>query len=359
MVVRRCRCDESFRRTYHFASAALGESRMAFNRFASCTLFRLRSSAAFAVIAFCVSPQAVGQIDFRTPERDYVKSAGSIILVERQLLTEDPAIAERAVARLQEKITHALSILPKHSRPVLEKIPFYVMYGPAARGGGLSSGLEYFQRTAPEYRAHLDLNWRSCVVVYSGANYTQLSDFWALKAVIHELSHAWQLEHWPEQQAEILAAWQNSVQLNLHRNVRGDTGNVLDASYASTNQLEYFAELSCMYFVGCDYEPFNREELKTYDPIGYTMIEQMWAQSVNPPRLSVVSTPTTADQSEEVPSSRQWMDSTGNPIVTARFKSYHKGIVTVVTTDNSEAAMALNVFCHRDQVYVLKSIGAL
>ena len=30
-------------------------------------------------------------------------------------------------------------------------------------------------------------------------------------------------------------------------------------AYAATNHLEYFAELSCMYFVGCNYEPFDRE----------------------------------------------------------------------------------------------------
>ena len=328
---------------------------MAFNRIASHALFSLQLSAALAVIAFCM-PLAVGQIDFRTPQREYISSVGNNILVERQLLTEDPQIAEQAVARLQEKITLALSILPQHSRPVLEKIPFYVMCGPAAHGGGLGSGLEYFQRTAPEYRAHLDLNWSSCVVVYSGANYTQLSDFWALKAVVHELAHAWQLEQWPEQQPDILAAWQNSVQLSLHRNVRGDTGSVLEASYASTNQLEYFAELSCMYFVGCDYEPFNRDELKTYDPLGYAMIERMWDESAVR-SLAVPERPAETLALEAGP--RLWRDSEGNQIVTARFKSYRKGFVTLITTDHSEAALPLNVFCHQDQTFVLHGIGAL
>lgn len=328
---------------------------MAFNRIASHALFSLRLSAALAVIAFCM-PLAVGQIDFRTPQREYISSAGSSILVERQLLTEDPQIAEQAVATLQEKITLALSILPQHSRPMLEKIPFYVMYGPAAHGGGLGGGLEYFQRTAPEYRAHLDLNWRSCVVVYSGGNYTQLSDFWALKAVVHELAHAWQLEQWPEQQPDILAAWQNSVQLSLHRNVRGDTGSVLDASYASTNQLEYFAELSCMYFVGCDYEPFDREALKTYDPRGYVMIERMWGKST-PRSLAVPESPAEKLALETGP--REWRDSEGNHIVTARFKAYRKGFVTLIATDHSEAALPLNVFCHQDQTFVLHGIGVL
>jgi len=46
--------------------------------------------------------------------------------------------------------------------------------------------------------------------------------------------------------------------------------------YAAQNQLEYFAELSAMYFVGCNYPPANRSELKAYDPAGYDMIERYW-----------------------------------------------------------------------------------
>jgi hypothetical protein len=31
-----------------------------------------------------------------------------------------------------------------------------------------------------------------------------------------------------------------------------------------------------MYFVGCNYHPLNREELKVYDPAGFAVIEKMW-----------------------------------------------------------------------------------
>ena len=46
--------------------------------------------------------------------------------------------------------------------------------------------------------------------------------------------------------------------------------------YALTNQLEFFAELSCMYFIKCNYEPSDRRQLKAYDPVGYAMIRKMW-----------------------------------------------------------------------------------
>jgi len=31
-----------------------------------------------------------------------------------------------------------------------------------------------------------------------------------------------------------------------------------------------------MYFAGSNYKPFNRAELKPYDPTGYAMFERFW-----------------------------------------------------------------------------------
>jgi hypothetical protein len=55
-----------------------------------------------------------------------------------------------------------------------------------------------------------------------------------------------------------------------------ETGKTLESAYALVNQLEYFAELSCMYFAKCNYEPSTRRELKDYDPVGYAMIRKLW-----------------------------------------------------------------------------------
>ena len=47
-------------------------------------------------------------------------------------------------------------------------------------------------------------------------------------------------------------------------------------AYAIKNNLEYFAELSAMYFVGGDYYPYEREELTLYDPDGVKMVKKLW-----------------------------------------------------------------------------------
>ena len=109
-------------------------------------------------------------------------------------------------------------------------------------------------------------------------NYARTSDFLGLKGrSSDEFAHAHQLERWPEDQPDIMRAWENATKHRLYQGVNDDRGKTVDKAYAATNQLEYFAELSCMYFVGCNYQPFDRRELRAYDPVGYAMIEKMWA----------------------------------------------------------------------------------
>ncbi|HTU93597.1 MAG TPA: hypothetical protein VMF69_26185 [Gemmataceae bacterium] len=223
-------------------------------------------------------PPPQKQVDFRNPPREYktVRLDKWTVFVEKQLVSESPAVARLAQARIKVMLAKALAALPEPSRANIKQLPIYLMYGPKARGGGRDNGLEYFQKDAPKHHKHLDLQWKSCMVIYCADNYVHISDFWALKALVHEFAHAYHLEQWPEKQPDILRAWDHAVEQGLYRNVMDDSGKRIDKAYALVNQLEYFAELSCMYFVGCQYQPFTRKELKAYDPVGYAMMQKMW-----------------------------------------------------------------------------------
>lgn len=217
-------------------------------------------------------------VDYRNPPREYetVKTGEWVIEVEKQLRDNELELSERAVKRLEEKLEKAFQALPESSHALLKSHKFFLMYGPKATNDGRDNGLEYYQKHAPQYYKHIDPRWGGCITVYCAENYVQISDLWALKVIIHELAHAYHLEQWPENQVDIRQAWKNALSLGFYSNVKDDGGKTIDKAYAAVNQLEYFAELSCMYFVGCNYQPFNRAELKTYDPAGYDMIEKMW-----------------------------------------------------------------------------------
>lgn len=101
--------------------------------------------------------------------------------------------------------------------------------------------------------------------------------------LFHELSHAWHHQF-------IDNGWQNSDILNAYKNakrnipvyqqalLRNGTGiaDNTEVAYAMENSIEYFAELSEAYFWQNDYQPFNKDELKTFDYQGYQMIEKLW-----------------------------------------------------------------------------------
>ena len=218
------------------------------------------------------------EVNFRDPRREYtpVPAAGWTIQVETQALSEEPEIAGKAVARLGKMLNEALAVLPEASRARLKKLPVFLMYGPKAKGGGRDNGCEYFQQRAPDCDHTIDPRWGNSIVVYSAANYEWQSELWALKLPLHELAHAYHLAQWPEDRVEIVRAYENAVNLKLYRHVRNDQGKTIDKAYALENPIEYFAELSCMFFARCDYEPGGRKELQAYDPEGYAMIRELW-----------------------------------------------------------------------------------
>lgn len=223
-------------------------------------------------------------VNFREPPRAYqaVSTNGWALQVESQLVDENPALAGKAAARLTRKLNEALALLPEASHACLKTVKVFLMYGPKAKADGRDNGAEYHQVTAPACYETLDPRWGHGLVVYCAENYVWLSEFWALKVTVHELAHVYQLAQGPEDQPDIVRAYDHAMRGNLYRQVRNDRGEVLDKAYAIQNPLEYFAELSCMYFTGCDYPPRTRAELKAYDPVGYAMIQKMWGMKDAP-----------------------------------------------------------------------------
>jgi hypothetical protein len=199
------------------------------------------------------------------------------VYVERQLMKEAPRIAERALARLEAKREVAIAALPEHARAEMRRIPFFLMYGPQATGGGRDNGLRYHPKNAPKFHPQLDERWENCIVIFSAHNYATISEFWGLKPLVHEFAHAYHLARWPETYPKIFDTWQAAVKKGLYKNVVDEKGKVLDQAYAITNQLEYFAELSVMYFIGNNYAPRSRAELEAYDPGGAELIKKLWS----------------------------------------------------------------------------------
>lgn len=94
--------------------------------------------------------------------------------------------------------------------------------------------------------------------------------------LLHEMGHAY---HWylDFNRSDVLNAYnfiKNSKD-KLYREIPFILGGKRDA-YALTNQMEYFSELTESYFGLNDFYPFNKQELRQYDKMGFKVMETVW-----------------------------------------------------------------------------------
>jgi hypothetical protein len=217
------------------------------------------------------------RVNYRYPERKYdsVESRWPIF-IERPEQESDKKVYNEAVNRLERTLDLVFATFPPQSHEQLKTVTFYIMRGPKSSLGGEDSVLRYAAHGSTKRYSLHDKRWNNAVIIYNVDNYLWLTDTWNKKTITHELSHAWHFLKWGYQHQPIMDAWLNSRSSGLYLSVKDMEGHLLKPAYASTNNMEYFAELSAIYFAGGVYYPFNKQGLKTYDPVGYTMIEQHW-----------------------------------------------------------------------------------
>ena len=215
--------------------------------------------------------------NYRSPARVYQRIPGDWkILVEEEMAAAEPKFTADVTARLQQMLTGILNKLPPASHAHVRDLNFYLLWGPKSPKGGDSGGMRAVKAVHPVNNPLHDLAWKNGIVIYSASNFMALDDVIDKKDLTHEIGHTWHLRDWPAQHPDIVEAWQAAKQAGLYTNVENYKGKIISSAYALTNEREYFAELSAIYFVGGSYYPYDRAGLKDYDKRGYSIIEQHW-----------------------------------------------------------------------------------
>jgi hypothetical protein len=93
--------------------------------------------------------------------------------------------------------------------------------------------------------------------------------------LLHELSHAVHHQLFGAHNPAIRAAYRQAMERKLYERTTDVYGR-RRRPYAAVNEREYFAELSCAYLDKLHYHPFNHEELRKHDPVGYRLMELVW-----------------------------------------------------------------------------------
>lgn len=220
---------------------------------------------------------AKGKINFRVPERQYDSVGTSYkVYIEHSLREGNSQLADAATQKLEAALNEIFIVLPVNSALQLKQLTFYLMWGEDSPSGGRKSGMSYIRPGEPKNYPYLYPRWENVIVIYSANNLMYLDGLWTKKALMHELAHARHLNKWPDNYEPIVSTYRNAMALGLYRNVKDNKGKMLQESYAIKNHLEYFAELSAIYFVGGNYYPFNRAVLKEYDNAGANLLSALW-----------------------------------------------------------------------------------
>lgn len=217
------------------------------------------------------------KVDYCTPRREYYKTGDSwTIYLEQSLVDSDKPYADKALNKLETNLNEIIAKLPRHAAQQLKKLDVYLMKG--EKSGVDEGGMSYIRPGEAKNYHYLDPSWQHAIVVYSAKTLMYLDKMWTQKALMHELAHAWHISKWPQRHPPIYSAFLQAKKKGLYTNIKDYKGRNIEVAYAIKNQLEYFADLSAMYFVGGNYFPYKAEKLKEYDPVGYRMVKLMWSE---------------------------------------------------------------------------------
>ncbi|MFA7116393.1 MAG: hypothetical protein WC140_04070 [Bacteroidales bacterium] len=100
--------------------------------------------------------------------------------------------------------------------------------------------------------------------------------------LFHELIHLYHDQVLGLDYPPIIDAYNHAKNNKMYRDVsyhlKDDIYITKDVAYAMTNHHEYLTETSEAFFGGNDYFPFNKAQLKDYDPQMFQVLEDIWVK---------------------------------------------------------------------------------
>lgn len=175
-----------------------------------------------------------------------------------------------ALKVLTVKLTELTKIIPSTQLQLLRQTPIWVEWEMRKDGA-----MEYHKSKewliAHGYRADKE----KCIEINNIKNFIAWQKLNQPYMVLHEFAHSYYHKVLGSDNPYVLAAYQNAFTSKKYESVDYNLGGKKRA-YALNNADEYFAELTEAYFGENDYFPFNKSQLKKFDPIGYALMQKTW-----------------------------------------------------------------------------------
>ncbi|MEO6720334.1 MAG: hypothetical protein ABIN67_08205 [Ferruginibacter sp.] len=177
---------------------------------------------------------------------------------------------QQALNVLAEKLTQLSKIIPLKQLTLLRHVPICVEYKLKTDGA-----MWYHKSKDWVVKNGYPVEIAKCVEICNIENFLNWQKLNQPYMVLHELAHAYHDRVLGSDNPEVLAAYQNALTSKRYESVDYNLGGKKRA-YALNNVEEYFAELTEAYLGENDYYPFNKSQLKEFDPVGYNLMQKTW-----------------------------------------------------------------------------------
>ncbi len=192
---------------------------------------------------------------------------GFTVLVSQRLL-EHAADAVADIGQMTLQLGNIVRVVPDKPLAVLKNVTIWLEWAEEAGLGEFHWGPEYLIQMGrnPE-KAH-------CVEIVNARHMLEWAGIqpWSL---LHELAHAYHCLSLTFDHPGVTNAYNHAIYTNTYNSVAYVSGGKQKA-YATNNKQEFFAELTEAYFGKNDFQPYNKEELQSFDPVGYQLMLDVW-----------------------------------------------------------------------------------
>jgi hypothetical protein len=195
------------------------------------------------------------------------------VKVGAEFWRSDPLVVQEALVLLHKELEAITTAIPAQRLAQLRQVTFWL--DERVPEGGESAKGPVFHPDRNWLKDH-DLNPDMAGGIELPNALTFLDSYsWEPWVIMHELAHFYHHTVLGDGNALVRDAYRHARETHLYESVRHYDGRTLRA-YALENEKEYFAELTEAYFGRNDFYPFTRDELQSYDPAGFAMMQEVW-----------------------------------------------------------------------------------
>ena len=196
------------------------------------------------------------------------------VSISKQLERDDPKALAAALELLSSQLQEIVRVVPKVAVIELQKVTLW--FSPE------------YPAVPPRAEYHPGAGWlrdhgRDPAMV-KGVEFTNVRIFAAETRrmpnfALHELAHAYHDQVLGNGHKELIAAFERAKAAGSYERVErqdSEGRKTMDRAYAMTSPQEYFAETTEAYFAKNDFQPYDREQLKAFDPAAFELLGVLW-----------------------------------------------------------------------------------